>query len=166
MGKFSGNRAKFPMTYEEENQYIELKAKMQSLSLQEHKFADEYEAFINKEVGRRDRFACQDQPEVDVSGTKPDSRVPNDAAQLQLETTCSNNRRGTKRSRDEDADIGDVDVNVNVEVPRKLNEQPRKRAAKERKHMQRSQIRSFSAHQNHIEPYYWSLPQMRGSCRL
>ncbi|KAF7857024.1 hypothetical protein EAF04_009784 [Stromatinia cepivora] len=125
------NRATFPMTYEEEKQYIELKAKMQSIPSQYHQFADKCEASINKEVKFRDYFASQDQPGVDVSGTKPDARMSNDAAQLQSETTCSNNRRGTKRTRDEDAEISDIDVGV--EVPRKLSKQARNRAAKRAK---------------------------------
>ncbi|ESZ91033.1 hypothetical protein SBOR_8575 [Sclerotinia borealis F-4128] len=125
---FKNNRAKFPMTYKEEQQYIDLKARMRLVHTQEHQFAYELEAFINNEVESRQHLASQKKAGSVVSGMKPDSpSITKDMAQLKLNTS-SHNKRGAKRARDQDTEMGGDDDNI--EVPRKLSKQAKRRATK------------------------------------
>ncbi|TGO51089.1 hypothetical protein BCON_0169g00170 [Botryotinia convoluta] len=121
------NSAKLPMSYKEENLYINLKAKIQSSESQDQQFVDEHETFINDEAKIRDHLVSQDRVGFVVSGTKSDSIMSNDIAQL--DTTDNNIGRGIKRAREEDTGTPGGDN----EVPRKLSKQGRKRAARRAK---------------------------------
>ncbi|KAI9648655.1 hypothetical protein NHQ30_003293 [Ciborinia camelliae] len=118
------NRTKLPMTYKEERQFIDLRAKIRSTQAQDQKFADDFEAFVENEIKDRRHLGSKDQVLSVVSRMKVDfSSVCNDMAQLQL---SGNNKLGTKRARDEDTEMNADKVGVS---PR-LNKRARNRAAK------------------------------------